>query len=150
MKRKDFNILIFVLSFIIVGFIDNFINERTFQTFTSKELQTFPISLYFAFFEIASIAAGFLIVYKLRKRIVDLLLLPIWLAGFDMFSLIFNRKSIFEQENWRKEIWGEQLGFFGESFLGLPMGYWISVAFLVVYLLVAYKPQIINKLKARK
>jgi len=150
MKRREFNILIFALSFIIFGFIDNFINERTFQTFTSKELQTFPISLYFAFFEIASIVAGFLIIYRLRKRIVDLLLLPIWLAGFDMFSLIFNRKSIFEQENWRKEIWGEQLGFFGKSFLGLPVGYWISVVFLVVYMLVAYKPQILNKLKARK
>jgi len=150
MKPRDLKILIFILSFIIAGFIDNFINERTFQTFTSKELQTFPLSGYFIFFEIIFITAGCLIIYRLRKKVIDLLMLPVWLVGFDIVSLIFNRKQIFWQANWRKEIWGNQIGFTGEPLFGLPIGYWISVIFLVIYLLIVYKPQILKKLKTKK
>jgi len=150
MKPRDLKILIFVLSFIVAGFIDNLINERTFQTFASKELQTFPLSCYFIFFEIIFIAAGCVIIYRLRKKVIDLLTLPVWLVGFDIFSLIFNRKPIFEQANWRKEIWGNQVGFIGEPLFDISIGYWISAVFLVIYLLIAYNPQIIKKLKTKK
>jgi len=150
MKPRDLKILIFVLSFIIAGFIDNFINERTFQTFTSKELQTFPSSVYFIFYQIIFIAAGCLITYRLRKKVIDFLMLPVWLVGFDIVSLIFNRKEIFEQLNWRKEIWGNQIGLIGEPLFGIPIGYWVSIAFLVIYLLIAYKPKILKKLKTKK
>jgi hypothetical protein len=145
MDQRNLKLLIFVLSFIIAGFIDNFINERTFQRLTSKELQTFPLSGYFIFYQIIFIAAGCLIIYGLRKEIIDLLLVPIWLVGFDVASLLFDRKSIFWQANWRKEIWGNQIGFIGEPLFGIPIAYWISFVFLVIYLVIAYNPQILNK-----
>lgn len=150
MKQRDLKLLIFVLSFIIAGFIDNFINERTFQPLTSKELQTFPLSGYFIFYQIIFITAGCLITYRLRKEVIDLLMIPVWLVGFDIVSLIFNRKSIFWQANWRKEIWGDQIGFVGEPLFGIPIAYWISFVFLFIYLLIAYNPQILKKLKTKK
>jgi len=150
MKPRNFKILIFILSFIVARFIDNFINERTFQRFTSKQLQTFPLSFYFIFYQMIFIVAGCLVIYKLRKKVIDLLMLPVWLVGFDIFSLIFNKKQVFGQANWREEIWGSQVGFVGEPLFGMPIGYWLSVVFLIVYLLVAYKPQILRKLKTEK
>jgi len=146
-KLPAYFLIVFILSFIIAGFVDNFINERTFQTFTSKKLQTFPISVYFIFYQTIFIAAGCLIIYTLRKKVVDLLLLPAWLVGFDALSLIFNGKQIFWQMNWRKEIWGSDIGLIGEPLFGIPIGYWVSFCFLIVYLLIIHRFCIPKKLK---
>jgi len=144
---KNSKILIFVLSFLIAGFVDNFINERTFQTFAAAQLRALPLSLYFLVYQIIFIAAGFLIIYKLRKKLVDLLTLPAWLAGFDMVSLIFNGKQIFNQTNWRAEIWSYPASFLGESFFAIPIGYWVSLVFLLIYLFFVFNPKFLKKLK---
>jgi hypothetical protein len=147
MKKGVFKIIIFVLSFLIAGIVDNFINERTFQTFTAAELRALPLSFYFLAYQIIFIAAGFGIIYKLRKKSVDLLTLPAWLTGFDMVSLIFNGERIFGQTNWRAEIWGYPASFFGESLLTIPIGYWFSLVFLLIYLVIMFNPKFLKKLK---
>jgi len=138
-------VLIFISSFIIAGIIDNFINERTFQTFSSEQFHSLPISAYFIFYQVAFIAAGFAIIYSLRKKFIDLLTLPVWLVGFDVVSLIFNNKQVIGQENWRAQVWNSNAGVLGENLFGIPLGYWISFAFLAIYLVLAYKPEIFKK-----
>jgi hypothetical protein len=81
----------------------------------------------------------------MRKKSIDLLTLPVWLVGFDTVSLIFNNKQVIGQENWRAQIWGGAAGVLGENLLGIPLGYWISFAFLAIYLVLACKPEIFKK-----
>lgn len=145
--KKMIFIFVFISSFIVAGIADNFTNKRTFQTFSSEQFHSLPISAYFIFYEAAFIAAGFVIIYSMRKKSIDLLTLPAWLVGFDAVSLIFNNKQVIGQENWRAQIWGSAAGVIGENLFGIPLGYWISFAFLAIYLVLAYKPEIFKKFK---
>jgi len=147
MKRVS-KAAIFVVSFVIAGIVDNFINERTFQTLNSVDIRSWPFSFYFIVYEIVFIAAGLAITYSLRKKLVDLLTLPAWLTGFDITSLISNGKQVFGQENWREIVWGYPAGVLGKLWLGIPIGYWISFALLAIYLVLLFGPNLRKKLKA--
>ena len=138
--------LIYVFSFVIAGVIDSFFNGKTFETLNFTDFQAFPISLLFVAYQFVFIIGGFLIIYSLRRKKTDLLTLPAWLVGFDAVSLIISGKSIVDQLNWRQQIWGNPIGFIGELWIfNVPIGYWISFVFLIVYFLILYKPRIGKK-----